>query len=83
MSPKKPPASEETFEQSLAKLEQIVDRLEQGDVPLEESLRLYEEGVALSRKCAEKLQHVELVLKRLERDVDGNLKLLDEDGDEA
>jgi exodeoxyribonuclease VII small subunit len=83
MSPKKPPAGEESFEQALGKLEQIVERLEQGDVPLEESLRLYEEGVALSRKCSEKLQQVELVLKRLERDVDGNLKLLDEHGDEA
>jgi len=83
MSPKKTPASEESFEQSLGKLEKIVERLEQGDVPLEESLRLYEEGVALSRRCAEKLQQVELVLKRLGRDVDDNLRLLDTDTDEA
>jgi exodeoxyribonuclease VII small subunit len=83
MTPRKSQAGDESFEQSLRKLEQIVERLEQGDVPLEESLRLYEEGVVLSRRCAEKLQQVELVLKRLERDVDGNLKLLDDDTDEA
>jgi len=83
MSPKRAPANEESFEQSLGRLEKIVERLEQGDVALEESLRLYEEGVALSRRCAEKLQQVELVLKRLERDVDDNLKLLDDDTAEA
>jgi exodeoxyribonuclease VII small subunit len=83
MTPRKSQPGNESFEQSLGKLEQIVERLEQGDVPLEESLRLYEEGVVLSRRCAEKLQQVELVLKRLERDVDGNLKLLDDDTDEA
>ena len=83
MTPKKSAASDETFEQSLGRLEQIVERLEQGDVPLEESLRLYEEGVKLSRRCAEKLQQVELVLKRLERDVDGNLNLLEDESDEA
>lgn len=83
MSPKKAQVAEETFEQSLGKLEKIVERLEQGDVPLEESLRLYEDGVALSRRCAEKLQQVELVLKKLERDVDGSLQLLDDDSDKA
>ena len=83
MTPKKSATSDETFEQSLGRLEQIVERLEQGDVPLEESLRLYEEGVKLSRRCAEKLQQVELVLKRLERDVDGNLNLLEYESDEA
>jgi exodeoxyribonuclease VII small subunit len=83
MTPRKAASQEESFEKSLGKLEQIVERLEQGEVPLEESLRLYEEGVHLSRLCAEKLQQVELVLKRLERDVDGNLKLLDEDSNEA
>ncbi|HTR99693.1 MAG TPA: exodeoxyribonuclease VII small subunit, partial [Bacteroidota bacterium] len=47
---------EETFEDSLHRLEEIVQRLEQGDVPLEQAMQLYEEGVTLSKTCAEKLK---------------------------
>lgn len=67
-----------TFEDSLRRLEEIVQRLEQGDVPLEQAMHLYEEGLALSRDCAGKLKSAELVLKRLSKDAEGNFSLLDE-----
>jgi len=47
------------FEESLKKLETIVERLEQGDLPLEESLRLFEEGVGLSAVCKQELDAAE------------------------
>ncbi len=44
-----------TFEGALSQLESIVARLENGDLPLEESLKLFEEGIKLSRFCNQKL----------------------------
>jgi exodeoxyribonuclease VII small subunit len=56
------------FEKSLAELESLVQRLERGDVPLEEALRTFERGVALTRQCQARLQaaqqKVEILLKR-------------------
>jgi exodeoxyribonuclease VII small subunit len=56
------------FEKSLQELEQLVERLENGDLPLEESLRTFERGVALTRECQSALQsaqaRVEILLKR-------------------
>ena len=56
------------FEKSLQELEQLVERLETGDLPLEESLRTFERGVALPRECQLALQsaqaRVEILLKR-------------------
>ena len=48
-----------TFEESLKKLETIVDRLEKGDLALEESLKLFEEGVGLSAACKTELDAAE------------------------
>jgi exodeoxyribonuclease VII small subunit len=56
------------FEASMAELEAVVGRLEQGDVPLEEALATFERGVALTRACQEALtaaeQKVEILLAR-------------------
>jgi len=56
------------FEQSLTELEALVTRLEQGDVPLEEALKTFERGVALTRQCQTALrtaqQKVEVLLAR-------------------
>jgi exodeoxyribonuclease VII small subunit len=85
MTPRKaaaPSASAPSFEESLRKLEEIVDRLDRGDVPLEESLRLYEEGIALSRLCGEKLTKAELTLKRLGKDMEGHLALFEDSSEE-
>ena len=79
MSPKKKESSEASFEESLKRLEKIVEKLESGDVPLESAIQLYEEGIGLSKVCAEKLGRVELTLKRLEKDLEGNSSILDDE----
>jgi exodeoxyribonuclease VII small subunit len=64
-----------TFEQSLNDLERIVKQLEEGDLPLEESLKLFEEGVKLSRECRERLTSAERRIEVLMKDANGNLSL--------
>ena len=68
-----------TFEAALVKLEQIVQRLEKGELPLEESLVLYEEGVQLSRLCHAKLEEAEGKIELLMKDARGDL-VLDREG---
>jgi exodeoxyribonuclease VII small subunit len=68
-----------TFEAALLKLEQIVQRLEKGELPLEESLVLYEEGVRLSRLCHAKLEEAEGKIELLLKDSRGELAV-DKDG---
>lgn len=69
----------QTFEQSLRRLEEIVEALEQGDVPLDDALKMYEEGIALSKACVEKLTQAELRLKKLAKDMQGNFRLIEEE----
>jgi exodeoxyribonuclease VII small subunit len=59
---------EGSFESSLERLESIVDRLEEGDLPLEDALALFEEGVALTRRCAEQLGAAERRIELLVRE---------------
>lgn len=68
---KKTEARSKTFETSLAALEKIVRELERGDLSLEESLRLFEEGVGLSRECQERLNQAERRIETLLRDEEG------------
>lgn len=68
---KKAETKSKTFETSLTALEKIVRELERGDVPLEESLRLFEEGVKLSRECQERLNQAERRIEVLLRDSEG------------
>ena len=62
------PKSGKKFEDALKRLEEIVDKLEAGDVPLEDSLALYEEGISLFRHCSSKLEEakkkVEILAKK-------------------
>jgi len=60
-----------TFEASLEALEKIVRDLEQGDLPLEKSLELFEEGIRLSRECQERLSQAERRIEILLRDNQG------------
>jgi exodeoxyribonuclease VII small subunit len=53
------------FEASLNELEQIVGKLERGELKLEESLKLFERGVALARQCRQSLETAELKVKQL------------------
>ena len=62
-----------TFESSLTELEQIVERLEGGDLSLDDSLKLFEEGIKLSRECRSRLQEAERRIEILMKDDDGNL----------
>jgi len=61
------------FEDSLARLEQIVSQLETGNLPLEESLRVFEEGVTLARRCARYLEEAEKRIELLTKDEAGAL----------
>jgi len=63
---------EKSFESQLKDLEEIVGKLENGDLPLEESLNLFEQGVRLSRECRERLEAAERRIEVLLKDTDGN-----------
>ena len=64
---------EKTFESSLSELEQIVERLESGELSLDDSLELFEKGVKLARECRSRLQEAERRIEILMKDDDGNL----------
>src|SRR3989304_8483007 len=64
----------EKFEDALNKLEKIVSKLEEGDIPLEESLKLFEEGIRLSRFCNQKLDEAEKKVEILLKGKNGLLK---------
>ena len=64
-----------TFEQAFAQLEEIVTRLESGDLTLDESVALYEQGQKLARLCGEMLDSAELRIKQL--GADGTIEPLD------
>lgn len=60
------------FEQALNRLEEIVRQMEQGSVPLSESLKLFEEGTALAARCGKELDEAEQKVVRLMKGPDGN-----------
>lgn len=62
----------QTFETSLKELEKIVRRLEEGDSSLEDSLKLFEDGVKLSRECQERLNQAERRIEILMKDENGS-----------
>lgn len=61
-----------TFEASMARLEQIVRIMERGDAPLEESLKLFQEGTELVRRCGKLLEEAELQVKKIMTAPDGS-----------
>ena len=61
-----------TFEQSMARLEQIVRAMERGDVALEESLKLFQEGTELVRNCQKILDNAQLHVKQIMTAPDGS-----------
>jgi len=66
--------AKKNFEKALADLENIVQRLDENDLSLDESLSLFEEGIKLSRFCSQKLDSVEDKVEILLRDDEGGLK---------
>ncbi len=71
MDPDKTPKP--SFEAALAKLESIVETMEQGDVPLAELLGKYEEGTRLLRHCEARLKEAELKIEKLKKEKDGTV----------
>jgi exodeoxyribonuclease VII small subunit len=65
--------TEKNFESSLKELEEIVGRLEVGDLPLEQSLELFEQGIRLSRDCQKRLDEAERKVEILLKGTDGSL----------
>jgi exodeoxyribonuclease VII small subunit len=61
----------QTFEQAMNRLEEISQNLESGDIPLEESIRLYEEGIKLVEFCQGKLTEAEKKVQKLSRTDEG------------
>jgi len=67
-------AKKKTFEESMKQLEQIVEELEDGDLPLEDSLKKFEEGVLLSKFCFQKLDETEKKVSLLLREPGGQVQ---------
>jgi exodeoxyribonuclease VII small subunit len=65
--------AEKKFETSLARLDEIVQELEKGELPLEQSLKLFEEGVKLARICSVRLEEAERKVEILLKDKAGNI----------
>jgi exodeoxyribonuclease VII small subunit len=63
------------FEDGLKRLEKIVDELEAGNIPLEEALERYEEGIKLSKICAKKLEEAKSRIEILLKSKDGSVEL--------
>lgn len=61
-----------SFEENMQRLEQIVRAMEQGDVALEESLKLFQEGTELVRSCGKLLDKAELQVKKIATAADGS-----------
>lgn len=68
------PVEQMSFEDAMKELEALVGQLERGDVPLEESIKLYERGAALKARCETKLREAEEKVAKLTVDADGTPK---------
>jgi exodeoxyribonuclease VII small subunit len=75
------------FEQAMARLEAIVGELEKGDLPLDESLKIFEEGIRLSKSCLKVLEEAERKVEVLVQEKNGKKSLrafsLEDDADES
>jgi len=65
------------FEEALKRLEELVSQLEDGELELDEALRLFEEGVKLSRFCQQELKAADGKVQKLVQTLEGNLELVD------
>lgn len=72
-----------TFEEAMARLEEILNALETGSETLDASLKLYEEGISLIRASSQLLENAELSVKKLRLEADGGVGLADFNKTEA
>lgn len=77
------PVDQLSFEEAYQELQGIVEQLESGDLPLEESLSLFERGQALSERCTALLEKAELRLRKLTESGQGELEEVDLDVEEG
>jgi len=66
-----------SFEKAMARLEEIVERLESGEAPLDETIRLFEEGKRLGQECRRQLTEVEKRIQLIVEKADGEIELED------
>jgi exodeoxyribonuclease VII small subunit len=76
MSEKKTPKGGASFEQDIARLDEIVAALERGDAPLEESMKLYEEGARLAIRCETSLKQAEQRVLKLTKTPEGTIEAI-------
>ena len=69
-----PKSKSKSFEENLSRLEEIVKQLEDGSVPLEESMKLFQEGTALAASCNALLDKAELEIVKLTKGPDGSIQ---------
>lgn len=70
MTAQKPSAKTLNFEKSVAELDKLVSKMESGNLPLEDSLKYFEQGISLIRQCQDALKHAEQKVKILTKDQD-------------
>ncbi|TDE37098.1 exodeoxyribonuclease VII small subunit [Antarcticimicrobium sediminis] len=71
-TPPSTPVEKMSFEQAMKELESVVDRLERGDVALEESIALYDRGAKLKKRCEDELKRAEEKVAAITLDGEGN-----------
>lgn len=69
--------TEKSFEDSFTRLENILEKLESEDVTLEETIKMYEEGLTLTKFCYDKLNNAELRIKEINKSLKGELEIKD------
>ncbi len=69
--------TEKSFEESFRRLEKILEKLESEEVSLEETIKLYEEGLTLTKFCYDKLNDAELRIKEINKSAKGELEIKD------
>jgi exodeoxyribonuclease VII small subunit len=72
-------AAKNSLEHSIKRLEEIVESMESGNVPLDDAMNLYEEGIQISKECAERLKAAELKIKKLSKSVKGQFTVNEAD----
>lgn len=70
------------FEKALARIEQIVDQMESGEIELDKALALYQEGMQLMASCQATLEETQNKIKKITRDIQGRLKVEEHDLEE-
>lgn len=83
MADEKPEAQEASFEEALKKLEAAVGRLEEGNLPLADALKLFEEGLKASNACRARLEEARQRVEVLVKEAGGEFRLTDLDAEGA